>query len=252
MTSSPTGRGDFESVDVGEAEAHVWLLRDHEMASLADVAEDWLSAEELARADRLRSADKASMFRRSHAFVRWVLSQHAEVEPLEWSIEVSERGRPELAPHHEDLGLRFNLSHTAGLVGVVVTRESDCGIDVENLEGVEDPLRLMSRVFAPSERAQVEGAVAAERRRLFYVFWTLKESYIKARGLGLAVPLREFAFDLASTRPCVSFSERIDDRSDAWQFWSWPESSRHHVSVAVRSPVELQVVVHDRPGVRSA
>jgi 4'-phosphopantetheinyl transferase len=89
---------------------------------------------------------------------------------------------------------------------------------------------------------------AAEQPRAFFEYWTLKEAYIKARGLGLALPLHQFAFALRPGQPpLVRFEPGFDDEAH-WQFWQgWP-TPVHRVSLAVeREGADLSVSLHPRP-----
>ena len=63
-----------------------------------------------------------------------------------------------------------------------------------------------------------------EQARVFFDYWTLKEAYIKARGMGLALPLAHFAFSLRPPAlPTIRFDPEIDDDEATWQFaQSWP------------------------------
>ena len=74
--------------------------------------------------------------------------------------------------------------------------------------------------------------------------WTLKEAWLKACGLGLTVPLDDFAFDVSGSRPRISFGPQLDEHTADWQFRVYPQHD-YRVALAVRCPesVALDVVV---------
>ena len=93
--------------------------------------------------------------------------------------------------------LRFNISHTDGLIACAVTIGREVGVDVEHINRhlTHD---VADRFFAPREVADLQSLPDEEQQRVFFDYWTLKEAYIKARGFGLALPLGDFAFTLQS------------------------------------------------------
>ena len=91
--------------------------------------------------------------------------------------------------------LFFNLSHSGGYAAAVFSGQP-VGIDVERIRSIG--LALAKRFFAAEEYAAlcaVSGAYGTSRRldREFIRLWTRKESYIKAVGEGMHLPLADFS-----------------------------------------------------------
>jgi 4'-phosphopantetheinyl transferase len=74
-------------------------------------------------------------------------------------------------------------------------------------------------VFSPRERAQLEDLPEAERPERALRLWTLKEAYIKARGMGLALPLNKFYFVFEGANDIrMEADEDFDDQPERWRF----------------------------------
>ncbi|MBX3233427.1 MAG: 4'-phosphopantetheinyl transferase superfamily protein [Labilithrix sp.] len=194
-----------------------------------------LSDDEVAREGRLHLDADKERFVIGRALVRLQLSRLLGGDPRELPLVTNPYGRPELASSVRT-PIGFNVSHADDLVVCAITGTLDVGVDVERVE----PRRtygLAHRFFAAREVADLQRRDEAERARVFFDYWTLKEAYIKARGLGLALPLDAFAFTLRPPHPpTISFDPSIDDDPDTWQFaQAWP-TERHRLAVAVRRP----------------
>ena len=168
----------------------------------------------------------------TRALVRSVLSSYTGADPLSWRFDVGERGRPFV----EGLPFDFNISHTEGLIVCLVGEAGATpGVDVEFMSRRGQLDEVAEHFFAPRECADLRMTAEAGKRRRFFTYWTLKEAYIKARGLGLALPLDAFWFDLAGERPKIIFDRRIEDEPAAWSFETMSLSDDHFCAVALRT-----------------
>jgi 4'-phosphopantetheinyl transferase len=71
--------------------------------------------------------------------------------------------------------------------------------------------------------------------RRFFQYWTLKESYIKARGLGLAIPLDQFSFHFRAERHVtLATSPSLQDPADRWRFWQLQVSAANMIAVCAQ------------------
>lgn len=204
-------------------EADVWTL------STADadlgLYETYLDEFERARQQRyLRSQDQL-LFVAAHGFLREILGRYLEIAPGSVAFSIGRHGKPVVE------GIEFNMSHTKGLVGVVVSESHPCGIDVESLDSVDDVGLVARTSMTTYEQADISKHAEPERR--FYEHWTLKEAYIKARGAGLALPLDRFGFEI-DLEPILRVEPPIVDDPSTWTFEMYRASRDHQLAVAVR------------------
>ncbi len=231
-------------------EVHVhctWLDGLDDPALLASYAE-LMTPEERARNARYLFERSRREHLVGRALVRTTLSRYADVAPGAWRFREGERGRPEIEGPAGAPPLRFNLSHTTGLVAVAVAFDRDVGVDVEDAARQRTTAEIADRFFSPREVADLRALPAADQRDRFFTYWTLKEAYIKAVGLGLAIPLDHFTFLLEPPGPlAIAFAPERDDDPSAWQFERWRPSARHHLAMAVRRGAgpDLRVIVRD-------
>lgn len=214
--------------------------------TIADVApvRGWLSDDERRRADRFVHDRDRVTYTAAHALVRAVLSEHGTATRADWRFRQNRHGCPYVVDEQAGAPpLSFNLSHTTGLVAVAVTIGRAVGVDVERVDRVVTD-GIAERHFAPDEVAALRRLAPDVQARVFFEYWTLKEAYIKARGMGLAIPLDAFAFTLrGAAPPAIAFADGFDDRPERWQFWqAWPTSA-HRLSLAIeREGADVPVV----------
>lgn len=212
----------------------LWLARPDD--ATPDRREAWLgllSPEERLRHEGLISPDARLQHLIGRALVRTILGRYADVAPRALRFEANAYGRPRIAGPRGAPDLRFNLSHTGGLVALAVAEGFDVGVDVERVTGDLDVGQLADIALAATERAAVAAACAHERRRLFFTVWTLKEAYVKARGMSLAMPLTAIAFDLAGDEPRVAFDQAlVADDPARWRFRSFTPTPEHALALA--------------------
>ena len=230
---------------------HVDLLRDdnEEAVSLLDSYRALMSNEERERMARLVFDRDRRRFLLTRALVRTTLSRYCAMPPADWRFIANVHGRPEILDRPAGVpDLRFNLSHTDGLIACAVTIGREVGVDVEHV-GRRLTHDIASRFFAPREVADLHRLPADEQARVFFDYWTLKEAYIKARGFGLALPLGDFAFTLSPPAPPrITFEPALDDDPATWQFvQEWP-TPQHRLGLAIRRdaadlPVRIREVV---------
>ena len=208
-----------------------------------------LSPDEHERMARLIFERDRRRFLLTRALVRTMLSRYASVPPAAWSFVANVHGRPEILDRPKGVpDLRFNLSHTEGLIACAVTIGREVGVDVEHI-GRRLTHDVAGRFFAPREVSDLHQLPDDEQHRVFFDYWTLKEAYIKARGFGLALPLADFAFRLSPPAPPqVTFEPSLEDDPATWQFHQdWP-TPQHRLALAVRRdsadlPVRIRFVV---------
>lgn len=176
-----------------------------------------LSKEERRRADGFRSGRQRHAYIVTRALVRTVLSRYGPVSPSEWQFTNNAYGKPMIAAPPNARDLRFSVSHTKDLVACGVAVRREMGIDVESLEHPNLGLRLAERFFSPAEASDLRSLPAW--RTKFFEYWTLKEAYIKARGMGLYLPVNRLNFDLTNPRDIrVSFAPPLRDFPEALRF----------------------------------
>jgi 4'-phosphopantetheinyl transferase len=179
-----------------------------------------LSEDERARRARFRFARDQRRYLLTRALVRTVLSRYARVRPEDWTFSAGPRGRPAIAAPRVDPALEFNISHSADLVMLGITSGRALGIDTEGIAEREADIEGLERYFAPEESAALLSLPPAARHRRFFELWTLKESYIKARGMGLAIALDAFRFELIGERGLtLHMRPQLRDSPAAWRLW---------------------------------
>lgn len=225
-----------------------------------------LSVDERARWQRFAREEDRCRFLLARALVRTVLARRLGCEPASLVFSADAHGKPRLQ-HPSGTALQFNLSHTRGLCALVLGSGAELGVDVENFDREVEVLALARRFFATPEVLALEALAPRPQRELFFALWTLKEAWVKAKGLGLRVPLDEFSFHgpglLQDGRAdCLAVgTAAVDAVADGIQLhcdpqlletpaaWSFRllRQGHHRMAVAAALPAAspLQLTLHD-------
>lgn len=119
----------------------------------------------------------------------------------------------------------FNISHSGDwIVGIV--DKFPVGIDIEQIQPIN--LEIISHFFSDEEVEDLNAISSVGKIDYFYDLWTLKESYIKAIGKGLSIPL--YSFTIKKNKE-EGFTIKQDNLDASYFFTQYQIDSNYKLSV---------------------
>lgn len=227
------------------ARIDLWLCHENDIGDdLLHAYAPLLTDAERAKAARFYFPADRNRHVTSRALLRTVLPRYLAIAHQDLSFRADRFGRPSLNnPEARARRLDFNLSHTRGLIALAVTHDSVVGVDVENTSHQQPAMELASRFFSPDEVASLRTFSGDALNLEFFRHWTLKESYLKAYGVGLSLPLDLFGFRLAAQRAEFFLAAAAEHRADEWFFAQWRASPEHLLAVCLKHPREISPAI---------
>ena len=204
-------------------------------AEAAWLSEHLLSATERAEANRFHRADDQHDRIVAKALVRLGLASYFPVAPRDWAFRRDANGRLHIVSPDRLPPIQFSLSHTQGLVALLVTRASQAALDVEKIKATDDLVNVSEQILAPQEMESLKRLSGNAWTFRFFELWTLKEAYAKARGVGLAMPLRDMAFEIDTLRRVRAIFPELEDEQSRWQFSLRQVTPTHILATAIHS-----------------
>ena len=169
-------------LDLKSDEVHLWRFP----LCCSDFLEHLLDEQELQRAKRLRSPDKARAFVVARARLRQILSGYLGREPQSLRFSYGPAGKPALVGLVDSLS--FNLAHSGNWGVCAVVGRGEVGVDVETINPRLDYAKLAQRFFSETEKQWLRACPEPRRLRCFYRIWTRKEAWLKGKGGGFSDP----------------------------------------------------------------
>lgn len=226
-------------------EVHLYFSQPEQISDPALLSryKSLLTDDELTQMSRLYFARHRHQYLITRALIRTTLSSYFPVEPADWRFGKNGYGKPEINHPDTSWPVCFNLSHCDGLILCGLTREHDIGVDVE--DGQRSTVAAFDRLssyFSAPEIAELAQLPPENQKQRFFDYWTLKESYIKARGMGLAIPLSKFSFRFEADRlKGFELHPDLGDDADNWQFRRILMTRRYRVALALNTNIDFEL-----------
>jgi 4'-phosphopantetheinyl transferase len=149
----------------------------------------WLSDDERDRAQRYRRSSDRQQFVTARGLLRQCLGHYLNCAPECLQFHYGEHGKPEIDPTLQpSRSLQFNTSHSGEMALLAFSWDGAIGVDLEAPRSMSDSqiIKLARRFFLAPEVDALERCDVQDRSALFFRYWTCKEAYLKATGIGLS------------------------------------------------------------------
>ncbi len=195
----------------------IWYVDLDVSADILNCFRQWLSRDELAKAERFHSDLDRARYIVGRAALRHVLADRLGCSPATIRLSYGRNGKPTLEGGRGHV--EFNLAHSGGDAVIALAGCGTVGVDIELLRPIPAVESLARLVFSDVERRELERA--PDPASAFLNGWTRKEAYVKALGLGLTAPLTEITVSLSGR--AALFSTGLRDQSVSnWRLLNVP------------------------------
>ena len=188
-------------MDLRDGEIHVWRARLDCHEYLLPQFEASLSSDETSRAERFHHSKDRNGYIIGRGILRELLARYLARSPVELEFCYGPWRKPFLRQENASRSVQFNVSHSQGWALLAFAVGRNLGVDVEFVRADVAAGEIAERYFSTQEIAELKALPKAMRAEGFFLCWTRKEAYIKARGEGLQIPLDNFHVSLTPGMP---------------------------------------------------
>ncbi len=162
-----------------------------------------VSEEKKERINRYHRFEDAQRALLGDILARYAICKRVGIRNRDLAFETNAYGKPLL---RELTGIHFNISHSGNWV-ICAIDDNAVGVDVEMIKPID--LEIAERFFSRDEYRYLMNQPEEMKLKCFYMFWTLKESYIKTEGKGLSIPLNSFTIKLENNDIKLAIGDEI-------------------------------------------
>lgn len=202
-----------EQLLLAENEIHVWRASLEVSPGELEQLQRLLVDEEIGRARRFYFEKDRRHWIVARALLRTLLGRYLKSDPRGLIFTINDYGKPSLVSPEVGRRLHFNLSHSGELALYAFAYEREVGVDVEYRRAGIDYRELATRYFSARECAALQALPVEHQEEAFFLGWSRKEAYIKARGKGLALPLDQFDVSLIPGERAALLGSREEPRA---------------------------------------
>ncbi len=195
---------------LADDEVHVWQTNLDTSAEERQRLRQYLSLDEQVRANRFLFELPRQHFIVGRGLLRVIVGSYINVEPSQIQFQYGACGKPALANQPSKKELRFNVSHSHGTIVYAFAFARELGIDIEWINPKSEYEPIVRRFFSAQEYGDWLSLPISQREPAFFACWTRKESYIKAKGDGLTLPLDRFSVSLKPDEPTALLNVHDD------------------------------------------
>ncbi|MBN5218043.1 MULTISPECIES: 4'-phosphopantetheinyl transferase family protein [Enterobacterales] len=168
----------------------------------------YLNSDELESYNKIKIKQDKNNYITSRKILKSALQKlYPNISRKSWKFTKNSYGKPIIIYPELQKPLYFNISHTLDAVAVAVSQTSDVGVDIEkirNLAIISFPemsishLEISKNYFTKNEYKKISSLPYNDGVSYFWRLWTLKESYMKYRGIGLSLGLDCIEVDISN------------------------------------------------------
>ncbi len=223
-----------DTLKLGDDEVHVWRAALDLKPAHLEKLQQTLTPSERERAKRFFFQIGRERFVAARGLLRTILAYYLDMEPDQLRFSYNPYGKPDLAPEFDGHGLRFNMSHSHEVTLIAITRGREIGLDIELIRPDLAYEQIARRFFSPGEVATLLALPPNLRQEAFFVCWTRKEAYIKARGEGLSYPLDQFEVSLVPGEPAaLLMTQGFPREASRWSIYDLDPGPGYAAALAI-------------------
>lgn len=184
-------------LSISQSEIHIWRVDLDCVNYNAEKHFSLLSSEEVKHCNQFVFLRDRYRYQVTHGMKRIILASYLDCDPQCLCFEAGKYGKPAITSLHNSLNIQFNISHSHNIILMAMTIENTLGIDIEyHLKKISID-NLSEFLFSPMEKQTFLALKSQpEKTEAFFRYWTRKEAYLKAKGIGLIADLSNISVDM--------------------------------------------------------
>ncbi|MBU2945685.1 4'-phosphopantetheinyl transferase family protein [Zobellia uliginosa] len=198
-------------------DAHVWSFKVSDFDDISTYLK-LLSLDEQERVTRFKFEKNRKTYILARGLLRVLSGRYLNVSPENIRFKYNDYGKPD---YNLETSIKFNVSHSGELIVLAFVKNRAVGIDVEKIKTDFDALKLAENFFSFKEIEMLNDVPKNDVYKAFYCCWTRKESFIKAKGIGLSFPLASFTVSLKDENAELLRTDWSPQEKNKWKLFSF-------------------------------
>lgn len=163
-------------------EIHIWIIRWKEIIDFLSENFNIMSKYEKEQVARFQFYEDQMRCAAGKIVTRLLLAQYLEVQNKKIIICRERFGKPYHCKIDKKKSIHFNISHSGDIVLIGFSYFPKIGVDIERIALFSEYRDVARNLYAKEEILAIEEHMTQD---VFYQYWTAKEAFLKATGIGL-------------------------------------------------------------------